>query len=58
MLIVYLGEDVTAERIKEIIERFDLSKPIEITFTYKHKTVRVKTYKVSCYIILLYNENE
>ncbi len=58
LLIVYLDEDVTVDRIKAIIEDFDLDNPIEITFSYKHKTQGIKTYKVSCYIILLYNEED
>jgi len=56
LLIVYIDEDVTVDRIKTIIENFDLDNPIEITFSYKHKTQGVKTYKVSCYIVLLHNE--
>jgi len=54
LLIVYLDEDVSVETIKNIINDFDLNKPIDITFTYQHKTQGEKTYKVSCYIILLY----
>jgi len=56
LLIVYLDENVAVDRIKKIIDNFDLDKPREITFSYKHKTQGTKTYKVSCYIILLYNE--
>ncbi len=56
LLIVYLDEDVTVERIKNIIDNFDLNSPLEITFSYNHKTLGKKTYKVSCYIILLFNE--
>ena len=55
LLIVYLDEDVSVETIKNKIDNFDLNKPLNITFTYKHKTLGEKTYKVSCYIILLYN---
>lgn len=58
LLIVYLDEDVTVDRIKNIIDNFDLDNPIEITFSYKHKTQGIKTYKVSCYIILLYNKRD
>ncbi len=56
LLIVYLDENVSINTIKETIENFDLDKPIEITFSFKHKIQGLKTYKVSCYIILLYNE--
>ena len=54
LLIVYLDEDVKVDRIKKIIEDFDLDNPIDITFSYNHKTQGIKTYKVSCYTILLY----
>ncbi len=56
LLIVYIDEDVTAETIKNKIESFDLNKPIEITFTYKHKIQGEKTYKVSCFVILLHKD--
>lgn len=56
LLIVYLDEDVTIEKIKTTIDNFDLEKPIEITFTYKHQTQGEKTYKVFCYIILFYED--
>lgn len=58
LLIVYLNEDIKVDRIKYIIDNFDLSKPVEIGFSYNHKTQGNKSYKVSCYIILLYNEEE
>ncbi len=54
LLIVYLDEDVPIETIKNTIEQFDLNSPIQITFTYKHKNLGIKTYKVSCFVILLY----
>ncbi len=55
LLIVFLDEDVSVERIKEIIENTDLENPIEVTFSYKHKSIGTKTYKVKCFIILLHN---
>ncbi len=55
LLIVYLDEDVSIDRIKTIIDNFNLDTPIEIAFSYKHKTQGEKTYKVQCYIILLHN---
>ena len=56
LLIVYIDEDVSIETIKNKIEQFDLNNPIEITFTYKHKVQGEKTYKVSCFVILLYED--
>ncbi len=54
LLIVYIDEGVSVAAIKDKINKFDLDRPTEITFTYKHKIQGEKTYKVSCYIILLY----
>ncbi len=55
LLIVYLDEDVSIERIIDLINKFDINNPIEVDFTYKHKIQGEKSYKVSCYVILLYN---
>lgn len=55
LLVVYLDEDVTVERIQNIIETTDLKDPSEITFTYRHKVQGDKTYRVPCFIILLHN---
>ena len=56
LLVVYLDEDLGANEIEQIIKKTDLTNPIEITFTYNHKDVGQKTYKVKCFIILLYKE--
>ncbi|MDX1948997.1 MAG: hypothetical protein SFT90_00670 [Rickettsiales bacterium] len=55
LLVVYLDEDVSIEKIREIINKTDLSNPIEINFSFKHKNQGEVSYKVSCFIILLYN---
>ncbi len=56
LLVVYLDEDVSIDKIAETIENTDLENPLEITFEYNHKTQGTKTYKVNCFIILLYNK--
>lgn len=56
LLIVYLDEDISVQRIKEIIEETNLEKPLEVSFTFKHKNNDKQTYKVKCFVILLYNE--
>ena len=53
LLIVYLNEEIRIERIKEILDNSNLNEPIEVNFTYDH-SIGSKSYKVSCYIILLY----
>ncbi|WKZ25384.1 MAG: hypothetical protein QY322_03255 [bacterium] len=55
LLVVYLDEDVSIDRIREIINKTDLNNPIEINFTYKHKNLGEKNYKVPCFVILLHN---
>ena len=55
LLVVYLDEDVSIQRIKEIIKNTDLSKPLEVNFSFAHKTQGAKSYKVPCFVILLHN---
>jgi len=55
LLVVYIDEDVSIERIRKIIGKTDLNNPIEINFTYKHKVQGEKNYKVPCFVILLHN---
>lgn len=55
LLVVYLDEDVSIERIAEIIEETNLAEPLEITFEYNHKNQGLKTYLVNCFVILLHN---
>ena len=54
LLVVYLDEDITAKRIKEIINKTDLEHPLNINFEYKHKIQGVQKYRVKCFVILLY----
>jgi hypothetical protein len=55
LLVVYIDEDVSIDKIREIINNTDLNNPIEINFTYKHKVQGEKNYKVPCFVILLHN---
>ncbi|MCK9266267.1 hypothetical protein M0P98_05230 [bacterium] len=55
LLVVYIDEDVSIDKIREIINTSDLNNPIEINFTYKHKNLGEKNYKVPCFVILLHN---
>ncbi|MCD9187094.1 MAG: hypothetical protein LUM44_11725 [Pyrinomonadaceae bacterium] len=57
LLVVYLDEDVAIERIAEIIDGTNLEEPLEVTFEYNHKNQGNKTYRVNCFVILLYNKN-
>ncbi len=55
LLVVYLDEDVSIQKIREIIKGTDLNKPIEIDFSFKHKVQGEKSYKVPCFVVLLHN---
>ena len=55
LLVVYIDEDVSIDKIREIINKTNLNNPIEINFTYKHKNLGEKNYKVPCFVILLHN---
>lgn len=55
LLVVYIDEDVSIEKIRTIIDHTDLNNPTEINFTYKHKHLGEKNYKVPCFVILLHN---
>ena len=55
LLVVYIDEDISIDKIREIINKIDLNNPIKINFTYKHKTQGEKKYKVPCFVILLHN---
>lgn len=53
LFIVYLDENISPLSVKEIIERINLDKPLDISFTYKHKDVGEKSYKTQAFVILL-----
>jgi len=55
LLVVYLDEDVSIQKIRETIKKIDLDIPIEINFSFKHKVQGAKSYKVPCFVILLHN---
>jgi len=55
LLVVYIDEDVLISKIREIINKTDLNNPVEINFSYKHKNLGEKNYKVPCFVILLHN---
>jgi hypothetical protein len=56
LLVVNLDENILIHRIRDIINATNLDKHVEITFTFQHKNTGAKTYKVPCFVILLYNE--
>lgn len=55
LFIVYLDEDISPIKVREIIEQTSLDKPLEITFDFEHKNGGSKTYKTQAFVILLRN---
>ncbi len=55
LLVVYIDEDVSIQKIRETINSANINKPIEINFSFKHKIQGDKNYKVPCFVILLHN---
>lgn len=55
LYIVYLDEDISPITIKNSIEKINLDKPLDVTFTFKHKNTGERTYKTQAFVILLGN---
>lgn len=55
LLVVYLDENIPTGTIRQIINTTDLQHPIEVNFTYYHRSQGQTQYKVQCFIILLHN---
>ena len=55
LLIVYLDEEITPIKIKEIIQNTSLESPLQITFDFKHKNYGNQAYKTEAFVILLSN---
>jgi len=53
LYVVYLDEEISINSIKEQIDKIDLNNPAEVVFEFKHKNTGIKTYKTSCFVILL-----
>lgn len=53
LFVVYLDENVSPLKIKELIAKTNLNKPFEVVFTYKHKNLGQKSYKTSAFVLLL-----
>jgi hypothetical protein len=57
LLVVYLDENISIQRIRDLLLKTNIESHTEITFSYTHKNIGIKTYKVPCFVILLYNES-
>ena len=45
--------ELSRDNRESIIDKIDVLKPIELTFTYKHEKTGNKTYKTYCFMILI-----
>ncbi len=54
LYIVYLDEDIPVIDLKKKIDDIDITRPLEVSFPFKHKIQGVKQYKTICFVILLY----
>ncbi len=56
LLIVYIDEDLSVERIEELIGECDFANPHNVSFTYNFKSSkREESFRTKCITILLYN---
>jgi hypothetical protein len=55
LLVVYLDEDVTTDKIREIVDSINIDTPSQITFSFAHKLQGIVEYKVPCFTVLLHN---
>lgn len=55
LFVVYLDENISPLKVKNIINQSNLNKPLDITFTYSHKDIGERTYKTQAFVILLSN---
>ena len=53
LFVVYIDEDIPVIELKSIIDKIDITKPIEVSFTYKHEKTGDKAYKTYCFMVLL-----
>ena len=53
LLVVSLDEDITEDEIYNCVINTDFTKPVHISFDYKHSDDKIVKYDVDCYIILL-----
>lgn len=56
MLVVYLDDEVSSERIYDIVSTIDFDNPLDFEFEYHHKKAGTKNYSTTCFIILLFEE--
>lgn len=55
LLVVYLDEDISADRIAQRISEVELTEPQTIKFEYKHRIEGKRVYRTQCIVVLLYN---
>ena len=53
LFIVYLDENISPLEAKNTIENINLDKPLDISFTYRHKVKGETAYKTQAFVVLL-----
>lgn len=53
LFIVYLDEDIPVLDLKNKINAIDITKPLKVSFKFKHKSLGVRFYTTICFVILL-----
>ncbi|MCL4376191.1 hypothetical protein M1558_01725, partial [Candidatus Parvarchaeota archaeon] len=55
LLIVYLDDDVSIERVEKALDSVDFNSPLKVPFTFQHRKAGPKNYMATCFVILLSN---
>ncbi|MFH1607207.1 MAG: hypothetical protein ABIC91_07695 [Nanoarchaeota archaeon] len=55
LLLVYLDEVISSNKIEQAINKINLKTPIKVKFSYQHAKLGKKNYEVKCFIIILSN---
>lgn len=55
LLVVYLEEDVTSDKIREIVNSVNLDTPSYVNFSFQHKLQGETEYRVPCFVVLLHD---
>lgn len=53
LYVVYLDEDISIHDLKQKIDAIDLSRPLQVSFEYRHKVGGIRRYETQRFAILL-----
>ena len=55
LLIVYLDDDVSIEKVETALNSVNFNSPLKVPFTFQHRNAGPKHYVATCFVILLSN---